>query len=229
MLKDNCVNNELGFLSYQTNEVPTASSNFIAIINSTAHGKTRPETTITKSELKKVIHFFRSNVKIGNVYDLPTTQLIKGHNRVSRAFYITQTARAQSDIALKVSNYCTALESLFATSSNELTHKLSERVAFFLEDDGPSRILTYNLMKKAYTVRSKVVHGDVIKNSFLEELKQVSQTCDELLRRSLTYLIENETLNKLFGSSNKDIDDFFINLILGDREISQYRSSSKTK
>jgi hypothetical protein len=84
-------------------------------------------------------------------------------------------------------------------------------------------------MKKAYTVRSKVVHGDVIKNSFLEELKQVSQTCDELLRRSLTYLIENETLNKLFGSSNKDIDDFFINLILGDREISQYRSSSKTK
>jgi hypothetical protein len=52
-----------------------------------------------------------------------------------------------------------AFESIFCEDAGELTHKLSTRVARFLEHDQQKRErLRYNI-KAAYTVRSKVVHG----------------------------------------------------------------------
>lgn len=222
MLKDNCANNELGFLFYHSNGTPVVSSNFIAIVNSTALGKTSQMTEITRSELKIVSKFIRENIDIGNVYSLPTTQLIKGHDRISRAYYLVQAARAQSDIAIKISNYCNAFESIFATSSIELTHKLSERIAYLLNNDISGRIETFKFMKKAYGIRSKIVHGDVIKKSFIEELKEVSEICDSLIRQAMIIVLRNDRIREIFLGTPDQIDEFFVNLLFGKNKIDEY-------
>lgn len=222
MLKDNCANNELGFLLYNFNGMPIVSSNFIALVNSNAVGKTKKTITLTRQELKKVGNFNKSLFNPENVYSVPTTQLLKGNDRISRAYYLIQAARTQSDLAIKISNYCTAFESLFSTSSIELTHKLSERVAYFLENDSSSRIATFKSMKKAYTVRSKTVHGGTLKESFIEELKQVSKECDNLIRRAIICILKNEIIREIFLGSTDQIDNFFLNLIFGKLKIGEY-------
>lgn len=222
MLKDSCVNNELGFLFYTSNGVPNVSSNFIAIVNSTALGEIKSTTTITKTELKREGSFCKNNINVGNVHSMPTTQLLKGNDRISRAYYLVQAARSQSDLAIKISNYCTAFESLFATSRSELTHKLSERVAYFLENDSSARIDIFKSMKKAYMVRSKTVHGDTLKENFIEELKQISKTCDHLIRRVMVCVLKNEKIREVFLGTPDQIDDLFLKLIFGKYEICEY-------
>ncbi|MEI9866537.1 MAG: hypothetical protein WDN00_18680 [Limisphaerales bacterium] len=57
----------------------------------------------------------------------------KGVPRLYRFFYFLSGARHADDLAIKISLYITCLEILFSTSAAEIVHKLSERVAFFLE------------------------------------------------------------------------------------------------
>lgn len=229
MFKDNCANNEFGFLLYSIGGVLGVSSNFISIVNSTSQGETKADLSITRADLKKVGSFCKKNLDDGNVYSRPATQLLKGNDRISRAYYLIQAARTQSDLAIKISNYCTAFESLFATSTSELTHKLAERVAFFLENDGHSRIDTFQAMKKAYSVRSTTVHGGTLKESFIEELKQISKKCDGLIRRALLCVLKNEQIREIFLGSSEQIDQFFLDLIFGKHHLCDYYPNKKYK
>jgi hypothetical protein len=76
--------------------------------------------------------------------------------------YHIQSARHSKDLGVKLVDYCTAAESLFLSSSGELMHQLSERIASFDEKAGVSRIETYRRFKRAYNFRSRVVHGAAI-------------------------------------------------------------------
>src|SRR5262249_11651354 len=69
-------------------------------------------------------------------------------NRISRA--LDYVARAQMSVnpAEKVAFYCTALESLFSTSTSELTHQIAERVAVVTSQNAASRSDQYWFVKK---------------------------------------------------------------------------------
>ncbi len=53
-----------------------------------------------------------------------------------------------------------------SASSAELSHQLAERAAFLLKSLGALR--AFKATKKAYSVRSKIVHGDTLSNKQLE-------------------------------------------------------------
>ena len=55
--------------------------------------------------------------------------------------------------------YMIALEALFSDSSQELSYKLALRTSYFIEKKGLQRLLIYRIVKKAYEIRSQMVHG----------------------------------------------------------------------
>ena len=59
-----------------------------------------------------------------------------------------------------------ALEALFSTGSEDLTHKLRLRISVLVgQDDNESNFL-FDFINKAYEIRSKLVHGKINKDSF---------------------------------------------------------------
>jgi hypothetical protein len=48
----------------------------------------------------------------------------------------------------------------------EPTHKVSERTAFYLGGDNETKIKNYELMKEAYDIRSKFVHGQELDKKY---------------------------------------------------------------
>ena len=55
----------------------------------------------------------------------------------------------------------TVFEALLSTDKTEITHQISERVAFMLESTEDGRYALYVRMKKLYDTRSRLVHGDI--------------------------------------------------------------------
>lgn len=159
VFQDNAINCELGFLLFRHGDVSTATSNFVAHLYSDCTGK-KPITKLSREQLREIRALHRAEIRIpDHPFALPTSQLTSAHPRLSRAFYLVNAARGERDIAIKVAHYCTAFETLFATSQTELAHQLSERIACFLYSNVEERLSAYRRIKNAYGLRSKVVHG----------------------------------------------------------------------
>ena len=73
--------------------------------------------------------------------------------------------------------YIAALETLFSKDGSELSHKVAERVAFYLGGIKNEKMYTYRKVKGAYDVRSKYIHGSKLdkKHSTTEKLIDLSK------------------------------------------------------
>lgn len=100
----------------------------------------------------------------------------------SRFSLFVQYARQTQDSALRIAFICSALEVLFSTGTSELTHRVSERVAFLIGSDAPKRQALYGIVKRLYGVRSAFLHGDSIKKADQPNLTQMAREGDQLLR-----------------------------------------------
>ncbi|MCM2249576.1 MAG: HEPN domain-containing protein, partial [Geothrix sp.] len=212
---DNSIDNELGFLVVKNGNKFQTCSNFIANNFSNAEGLHIP-TKLTDDLFnisRKVFNAFIVNKAPG---DPSTTNFQKNVPRLYRAHYSIQAARSAPDIAERIAFYCTALETLFSTNSAELSHQLSERTAVFLSNDPETRLEIYKNVKAAYSIRSKSVHGDVIKNTN-EQLMETSKSIDEILRACFVTAISNREASQAFDSSNELLDGYMIGLIFGGR------------
>ena len=90
-----------------------------------------------------------------------------------------------------------SLETLFQEGSGEITYKLSLRCAYFIGNDAEERKKIFENMKKAYKVRSKIVHGD---NFSLEE--KLLKDIEDYARRAIKKYM-NEASKKI-DTSSKD-------------------------
>jgi len=144
-----------------------------------------------------------------------SSHLIKGNSRISRALFHITAGRSEPDIPLKITSYCSALETLFSTSQAELSHQLSERVAFFLGTSPEERLALFRKTKKAYGIRSKIVHGDAVKESELETIINFSEFCDNTLRDICRIILSSEENLQVFMGNPSKIDDYFMGLIFG--------------
>ncbi len=140
--------------------------------------------------------------------------LEKGFCRSGRAFKYINSARNAPDIGFKIAHYMSAFEALFSTSSSELSHKLSERVAFFLSQHGFNRKTVFKEIKSGYDIRSKLVHGDSVSNSSRENIVHISKACDSYLRSIMKLLFGPQKLVNLFEVSQTELDEYFEHLIL---------------
>jgi hypothetical protein len=122
--------------------------------------------------------------------------------------YFVVGARRSSIFPMKIVNYCTALECLFTIGTQEINHKIAERVAVMLGTSSKDKKELYNVVKKAYSIRSKIVHGQYLKGSD-DELASISKELDNILRQ---LIVGN---HEVFSKDDKEAEDFFQDLIFG--------------
>ncbi|MGB2841213.1 MAG: hypothetical protein WBC40_01855, partial [Halobacteriota archaeon] len=97
-------------------------------------------------------------------------------------------------------DYMIAFESLFVKEKAELSYRLSLRVAAFLGENRDEKGKIFTLMRRAYDLRSDIVHGSNnsknIENKNIEineeklSLKEFVSRIEELLRKSIKKSIE---------------------------------------
>ncbi len=202
------------------------------------HANTLTNSTyVLASGKKDVISFNRdelnraiergSNTKTVSYDDSLFTESMKENNtRMTLASYYMTLALGLPDLGLRITQYCSALESLFASGTTELKHKLSERAAMFIGENKKDKSQIYDCIAKAYNIRSRVVHGDFPSTSDIKKLNEISVGCDNILRRVFTKLFENEEYDKFYRikqteSVKKEFELLFFNLLFPDEKTNE--------
>ncbi|GAC1384174.1 MAG: hypothetical protein NVSMB45_12070 [Ginsengibacter sp.] len=94
------------------------------------------------------------------------------------------------------------LETLFTpNSNNELTHQISYNIANFFENKKSAKIERYRYIKKYYSIRSKLVHGESINDNELLSIKEYFKfVCDLILK-----IISDKELILIFNDNKSRI------------------------
>ncbi|CAN7768995.1 HEPN domain-containing protein [Paenibacillus sp. LjRoot153] len=220
LIKDHSIDTELGYLVIKDESGIDVTSNFRANQFTNAKGF-HEETTFSHDEILKAIDyklmftdhsFFKSNPASAS-----RDFLLEKSNRIERFYYFLQTARGEAHIPIKIVHYCTMLETLFSTDTQEVTHKISERTAKFICNTLDERKVIFNLVKEAYKIRSSTVHGSLIspkKLWFLEEQTKISVELDNLMRKIFRKILEEKEINELFMKDEEYLKTYFDNLVL---------------
>lgn len=214
LLQDNSANCELGFAFSHTDG--HIHSNSLALNYSTFSGE-RSAMEIDHTQLVKVIDICRKNFAGIRIQDEPElTAFQRESGRAGFSMLFLQQARSSNDLGQKIANYCSYFEALLSTNSIELSHQLSERAAFLLRTSPEERFEHFKQTKRAYAIRSKVVHGDAISKKQIPDLKDIANHCDKMARELLMTIIESNELNALFNSNdNEALDNFMLKRIFG--------------
>lgn len=212
---DSTVNSDLGYLTCP-HDAPgphRVTRNLLATQPSSARSKFLP--LIADREALRAIRELYLQLAPSE----PTTEsesFLQTQTRFARALYFVQAARASHNPAVKIANYASCLEALFSNDPSELSHKLGERIACFLETDPDKRLHVFRSVKKAYTIRSLTVHGSNISKKAAAEANGVAELCDALVRRVVRAIMDT-TNNSVFTEhvSNETAEDFFLRLVFG--------------
>jgi hypothetical protein len=133
--------------------------------------------------------------------------------RLTRSFQFFKDA-CRLEIPHRFASFMIVLESLFGTTSREITFQLSSRVAWFLNPEDPiERREVFKNIKDLYDIRSKIVHGDIYSISKVEEC---TNEIENLLREIFQKILASDNLFGLFTNKNKKLcDDYLEGLNLG--------------
>jgi hypothetical protein len=96
-----------------------------------------------------------------------------------------------------------ALEALFGPDSpGEITHRIAERLALFLENDPAKAKDLFKSIKVAYGFRSKIAHGDVSGDSE-EGITRMAQV-ELWARTALLTILTDDQLVKIFSEKGRE-------------------------
>jgi hypothetical protein len=219
MLRDHCFACDSAFMIVERRPgLWEYSSNFLAQRPFLANGT----TAAIEFTLEQLTNWRNLHDKVEtNLFKIGTTDLRlfleKGYARSGRALQFLESARSSPNLAFRIAHSCSALEALFSTDSAELSHKLSERVAFFLGELGHSRIEVFRNIKAAYGIRSKLTHGDTLNKKAVDELPHVAAICDQYLRAIFGALFGDSWLVRHIDVAPDLIDRSFESLLLEGR------------
>lgn len=231
LIKDNSVNADLGFIfSVDEDGKEVGSSNKRSSLYTCADGCRKTEQ-FTRAELVEARELYERLHEMGKdkvrsptlrpAEQVETTGMIISADSVralSRATFFVDSARDCSDLSVKIAHYMTCLEVLFSTDSSEISHKLAERIALFLENRFEERKQLFNRVKRLYSARSRVVHGDVFTEKKTKSLGDLSKDADDLLRRVLRRILASDYLCAQFEDTPESKEEFFVDLVLGKDE-----------
>lgn len=135
-------------------------------------------------------------------------------NRVSRALQFLESARTDLVLPSKISRYIGVYEVLFSTNPGDISHKISERCALYTSQDLDERLNIFSLIKKAYSVRSKYVHGQDLSKGTKDssQLKDICKKIDDLTRKVLNKILVEDL--ELFTQDQERMDIWFKELVL---------------
>lgn len=135
-------------------------------------------------------------------------------NRLVRAYDFLHFARTQIEPVTKITFYVTAYECLFTSSSSEMTHQVSERASLYVGGTRRVKQSNYNLLKEAYSIRSRYIHGDTI-NRGREYFLGILDPLDELTRKVFNKVLNEPDIFLLTSSEGdkKKFEQYFKDLI----------------
>lgn len=109
-----------------------------------------------------------------------------GSNRMVRAHYFIESARKSHVVSIKIVFYCHALECLFTVENSEVHPEIAERVSILLSSSKESKMKLFQLIKSAYSHRSRLLHGQYLKETE-STLIEISNELDNVLRQLILY------------------------------------------
>ena len=213
IIKDNTVNVGRGFLQYPFIKTGTSrvSLNSWIVRFSDASGGLGC-SSFSKDEIRTAISMYKRlfpETTIDDISDPIKPSRGEKIDRLSRAFYFLQAARASDDLPGKIAYYCTCFEALVSTNPIELAHQVAERVAVLIGRDSQDSLEVYRNLKRAYSTRSKLVHGDNL-TATNERYGRESLLCDDYLRRLLTLVVSDAEVNQGIEQTSQNVDGFFL-------------------
>lgn len=98
-----------------------------------------------------------------------------------------------------------AMECLFGPEDGrEITFRLAQRVALFLESDRAKAAEMFKMVKDCYGLRSKLVHGFRVANIDDEKFMMFSINSETLLRRSLLTILDTAITIQNFDGATRE-------------------------
>ena len=184
------------------------------VLNFTAESR-RVATSYSAEEVRVAIQHFHRLQEImprGEWhFDEPRPSGLVFGSRIVRSMYFAQAARSSADVAVKILFYCLAFESLFASSSDSISHRVSERAASIIDTSGEERRKIYRDVRQLYSTRSQVVHGNPLRARDLPALREQSKQGDDHLRQNIRRIIGAADLFQLFsGGGGTPVDELFL-------------------
>lgn len=186
----------------------------------------RDTTTFTKRELEEAYESLDKSLlifkemknidmeKLNKIIDQNSKYLNIFSNknsftRLEKGDIFKNYAREQMASDMKIFFYISALEAFFNTSKSEITFQVSQRCALLLGKTYEEKIEIQRTIKKAYDVRSHVVHGATYKEKKYNDdfLKSLAQTLDNYIR-----ILLNDTSN-IFSKNDEALKQYFDQLI----------------
>lgn len=165
------------------------------------HRPSRPSNLISTKVLSKPLDSIE-------MYYRPLTWEV---NRISTALSYFWSALIANEPNQLFTDLSILLECLLSTDTQELAHKISERAAIILGKNSEDRLAIYKDIKKIYSQRSKIVHGEGVpaKGSLPSEIFMITPkyTCCPKSLMSKVISISIDLLNTLLK------DDEYVKIV----------------
>ena len=145
---------------------------------------------ITKSDLD-ILPAFMEKIKPLMPTDDSGRLIMSEHTGIALQRY-GDTLLKPEPIENKLAYCIMGLEALYLkrVERAELSHKLAQRVAMILGFFGQSPVKAYNVLKKAYEIRSDFVHGSPLRTEEPRKIKALLDEVLEYLRLSLLIFLQ---------------------------------------
>lgn len=200
------------------------------INSSWIHHDDKFENNIT---LQPVLHFNKKD-KSKFIFIFNTIKSsdysIKGNSfvKISKDRFISALSRtSQLD---KIVDLAISMECLYVTGSGDITLKLVNRTSTLLAKNDNEREDYWNFMKKAYSLRSGIVHGEELRNT---EINGQNYSVDDIIKKLIiltqkSIVIYSELINHYDGKNKivkiyEDIDRALINKLFLKKFHSRYK------
>lgn len=140
---------------------------------------------IDQSGMKRIEDWYRKLLKNNSLPDRKSVWNFAYNNYLS--------SLCASSIEISYLHLTTVLEALLVGANNELVYRVSLNTAMLIGKDKSDRKRIFNIVKKAYNIRSKTTHGDV--TSMIKELKK-----DDIFQNFFEFRsIVAEVLSETYG------------------------------
>lgn len=107
----------------------------------------------------------------------------------------------------KIIDSFVGLEAMFLTGSerSELSYRLSVRIAKFLGTSQEEKNMIFSEIRKAYGIRSRIVHGDSVKQQDISEIAPKTEEYTRLSLKKFLYLLSNQSYTSLIQEIDTNI------------------------
>ena len=149
----------------------------------------------TRGELRSVRKKYMELLKSGYAYSTDGLNLSGEESQMTRAVDWLAMAREQESHLVKIQHYMTCFETIFPTFTEKIAENLAQRISSFLESSERRQEVSQTI-RRAYAIRSTIVHGKPLDEKTLQKSHQIVQSLDDHLRLTFNELWNDPTLWK---------------------------------